>query len=109
MLAVALCAHLALVQMQLVHVRFSDVLPLFTLPEYVLGVRFSAVAGVVCACVIVDVFGVFKSVWWSDAAHEDGLHSAKFSAEQFCWLESSPVYKPFFCDLFRLMEIVSSF
>ena len=74
--AVALRAHLAFVQMQLVHVRFSDVVPLFTLLKYVLSVRFGAVAGVVCARVAVGVFGVFESVRGSDAAHEDGLHPA---------------------------------
>ena len=100
MLSVSLCAYLALVQLQLVHVWFSDVLPLFTLPEYVLSIRLGAAAGVVCACVIVDMFGVFESVWWSDAAHEDGLHSAKFFADQFRWLECRPVYKPFLCALF---------
>ena len=50
--------------------------PLFTLAKYVLSVRLGAVAGLVCASVIGNVFGVFKSVWRSNAAHEDSLHPA---------------------------------
>ena len=50
--------------------------PLFTFPKDVLGIRFSAMAGVVRTSVMVNVLGVFESVWWSDAADQYRLHPA---------------------------------
>ena len=68
--------------------------PLFTFPKNVLGVCLGAMAGVVRAGVMVNVLGVFKSVWWSDTANEYRLHPTQFSGDELGWFEGIPVYKP---------------